>query len=828
MLLSERLRRIIILLFHLLLFLTPLIWTSKTSELFELPKMYFVYTLTLLITSLWLARMIVSKRLLVRKTPFDLPLLLFLASQIISTILSIHPRTSLFGYYSRFNGGLLSTISYLTLYYAFVSNVRNENVEGDQISAGRLAQAISLAKATGTKKLQFQSLGDQRNFGIPPHKTLGLLTTLLTGGLVASLYAIPEHFGISPSCLIIRGTATADCWVQDVVTRVFGTFGQPNWLGAFLVTILPLSLIPLIVKKSLPAKSEGTQFLHAVLARPMAWLTSKVKKDDRTIPFTAKEIVGTHTIATITPLIFFTTLLFTKSRSGLLGLTLGLGFLSLTLFLKSVNRRKTLKLLATGYSLMAILFILFGRNLIPQLNTLFQANQPLKPPTPNYEVPVLREGGTESGDIRRIVWKGAIEVWKRYPIFGSGVETFAYSYYNVRPVEHNLVSEWDFLYNKAHNEFLNLAATTGAFGLGSYLLIIISYSIWSAKTIFKSAGDQFSQSAWARLSAWLTSKVTRSTHFKPFTAKKSAGTRANGRDTKNSLILAALLTGYFSLAVSNFFGFSTVPVSLLFFLFPAFAYSLVNENKLGQLGQLEIRNSPTIFNRLQIGSLSILLLITSYLLLSIPRFLYADHTYKEGKSQTDSSEAIRKLNLAAATIPNEPVYHSEFALAAAKGAVELEGSGQATAAASLAAIAVKASDTAISLNPVHVPFYKDRAIVLTTLTKINPNYIYSARETLVTAAKLAPTDAKLWFNLGIIDIQLDEFNRAEELLAKTLTLKPNYEHARYTLGLLYEDTDRPNQAMEQYRYSLENINPGNTIIQNRLQFVSTQPGIIKE
>jgi putative inorganic carbon (hco3(-)) transporter len=68
--------------------------------------------------------------------------------------------------------------------------------------------------------------------------------------------------------------------------------------------------------------------------------------------------------------------------------------------------------------------------------------------------------------------KGAWELTKKYPLFGSGVETFAYSYYNVRPVEHNLVTEWDFLYNKAHNEFLNYAATTGF--VGSRCLFIFS------------------------------------------------------------------------------------------------------------------------------------------------------------------------------------------------------------------------------------------------------------------------------------------------------------------------------------------------------------------
>ena len=81
-------------------------------------------------------------------------------------------------------------------------------------------------------------------------------------------------------------------------------------------------------------------------------------------------------------------------------------------------------------------------------------------------------GGTDSGQIRLYVWQGALDIWKAYPLFGTGVETFAFAYYQFRPAEHNLTSEWDYLYNKAHNEYLNYLATTGALGLGSYLLFI--------------------------------------------------------------------------------------------------------------------------------------------------------------------------------------------------------------------------------------------------------------------------------------------------------------------------------------------------------------------
>jgi O-antigen ligase len=135
--------------------------------------------------------------------------------------------------------------------------------------------------------------------------------------------------------------------------------------------------------------------------------------------------------------------------------------------------------------------------------------------------PALETGGTESGTIRRIVWKGAFEIWKNYPLLGTGPETFAYAYSQFRPKEHNLVSEWDYIYNKAHNEYLNLAANTGTLGLMSYLILI-----GSAILLFIKKGR------------------------------------------------IEYLSGYVGLLISNFFGFSVVPTQLILFLFPAIVLTL--------------------------------------------------------------------------------------------------------------------------------------------------------------------------------------------------------------------------------------------------------------
>src|SRR3989344_7147770 len=120
---SKTLTKLIGSLFYLLLFSTPLAFLPITSELFEFNKMILTYTFTGLILSVWILRMIIDRKVLFRQTLLDLPLIIFLLSQTLSTLISVDGRTSLLGYYSRFNGGLVSSYSYGILYWAYVSNM---------------------------------------------------------------------------------------------------------------------------------------------------------------------------------------------------------------------------------------------------------------------------------------------------------------------------------------------------------------------------------------------------------------------------------------------------------------------------------------------------------------------------------------------------------------------------------------------------------------------------------------------------------------------------------------------------------------------------------
>lgn len=697
-------QKVVIFLFHLMVLIIPFAFSWLNDELFEFNKMILTYGFTVLIVSSWLSRMISEQRLIFKKTIFDVPIFLFLISQILSTIFSIDPYTSVFGYYSRFHGGLLSTISYTLLYYAFVNNFNFKQI---------------------------------KKFFI----------TIFVSAIGVSLYAIPEHFGHSPSCYLITDGAKFDvsCWVQDVQNRIFGTFGQPNWLAAYMITLIPVSI---------------------------TYLLGQTKKIPLQIFYASHLILA------------FATLIFTKSRSGLLGLAIGLSYLAIVIIfyiLTQKSKQLTQQVLTKGTIIVLIFWALvawFGTPLTPTIQDLISKQQAQPVPTEistqneNQVINRLEVGGTESGEIRKIVWEGAIKVWQRYPILGSGVETFAYSYYLDRPLAHNTVSEWDFLYNKAHNEFLNFLATTGIIGLFTYLSLFAFLAFYSLR---------------------FSTKIENNQKF---------------------LLAHGLMAGIIALSVSNFFGFSTVMVSILMFLFFAI-FQILQQEQI-----IEEDKTPPSLSASHYFGISMVWLLSIYFILMVINIWSADATYKIGKqflSQDQLIKASDQFEKAIQKSPSEALFYDSLSTTYAQIANALDVSGDATLAAQVATRAIEVSDKTLELNPNHLNFYRNRARVFIYLSQLDESFLKTALTVLEDAQQLAPNDAKIMYNRALIADQLGDKNQAFSLLIDTIDMKPNYDGARSKLAEMYLADGNTDLAIEQYQYILEFINPNSEVAQEMLE-----------
>jgi len=636
---------------------TPFIFTTQTTELFEVPKMFFVYLVSLLLFFLVASKSLVERKITLPIGPATLAFVIFLLTQIVSTITSTDKYLSIFGYPTRLNGGLLSLISYFVIFVAAITQI-------DKIRSSRI------------------------------------LLALVVSATAVSLWGIPAHFGFDPSCFVLTGNLNSTCWAADFnpVLRIFSTLGQPNWLASYLVLALPISLAHLINFKSKNARL----FFGA------------------------------------TSTLIFIALILTTSRAGILGV-----IISSLIFAALLGKKLLKENLKTGVAILAVFIVVwlaFGTALTSRISEALIANKSKisSPLTNNQSKPsqsTLTTGGTESSQIRFIVWQGAVKVFERWPILGSGPETFVNSYYLFRPATHNQTTEWKFFYNKAHNEFLNYLATTGIVGLAGYLGLLLAI-LWQ---LAKKAADQKSR---------VTSKAT-----------------------------MAAIAGYL---VTIFFGFSTVATQTVFFLTTASALTIAGAEKLKTVN-LKLEKIPTL------AAVTLTSIFSLYLLTFILRMVFSNTLERraEGYQETAPSQALVIYDNAVTTSPSgNPFLMSSFAYSIAAYTTDIKDQNSAL---KLANRADTLSRDSAKIAPNNFLTTLDISKTYLLLDQKDPKFKDQAQYFAEKLPQMAPTYPVSYFELAKSQIAFDQKQEAQKSLEKALQLKPDYQDAKDLLKQLTTD-----------------------------------------
>lgn len=525
---------------------------------------------------------------------------------------------------------------------------------------------------------------------LPAKSYLNLVRVALFSALLVSIWGILEHYGID-----------ASYWVENVRARVFSTLGQPNWLAAYLAMIIPWGLsFYLLAKKRL--------FLLGWAALILAC---------------------------------FTAIIFTYSRGGVLGLVTALAAFLLLLGWNNLKRYlRQLLGIAVG---MAILTVAFASPVSPQIS----GDIP-------YRTVSKVELADETGNIRLIVWQGAVEIFKHYPIFGSGVETFGESYYGYRPVEMNKTSEWDFLFNKAHNEYLNYLATTGVVGTGAYLILILAFFWLGWRQIKKLANPE-------------------------------------------RIFLAAALSSTAGYLVQNAFEFTVVPLALLFVLNLS-VFSLIRAQPI----KLRL---PLVNRIVSKAALAVTPLLLIWTLLTIFNFWRSDIYYSQGSSDAslgDSTLARQELRMAVSLNPTEPNYLIQLALTESYLAQNAQGQTQRDLAASSHQIA----NLATKIAPKNLAVLRLKAFILEKLSALDDNLTEAAEKTRVEAAGLAPTEPKVRLELADYYFKRGLFDQAAANFVKAFSLKANLIEAPIGAAKAYLKLGQPDSA-KKFLELARQINP---------------------
>lgn len=463
--------------YTLFLFLTPLLVTTFSKELFEFPKTNFLYLVTGII--IFISGYKLNLKLEDKKQKLLIyPILLIFVAAFISFLFSIDYYTSLFGYYTRFNGGLLSLFC-ITVWVIFLIN--------QNLSKNNVEHSIFI---------------------------------LLIGGLLISVYAILQKFGIDQAL-----------WSNDATRRVFSTLGQPNWLAAYLIPIFYIAL----------------------------YLGNKIKSN--------------FFVKLIPAVIVYIAIVFTYSISGFLAFLISILLYGI-LHLKELKTyfKKYWILLAILLLISCVLAIPLRNRISEQINNMYGIIGLLE----SEKAENLPVNYGDTGKIRLILWDGTLKLIVSSPkqiLFGSGPETFAYAFPKFRPDSMNATSEANFVHNKPHNWYLEIFANLGLVGFSAYLAFICSVIYLFVKS-------------------------------------------------RKTTLSKALFCGWVSILITNFFGWPTLPLSILFYIIPIFMnFDLFNKK-------------PD--NKDEVGIIPIELkfffvfLIANLLIFSPIVSIIADYFYKEG------------------------------------------------------------------------------------------------------------------------------------------------------------------------------------------------------
>jgi putative inorganic carbon (HCO3(-)) transporter len=235
---------------------------------------------------------------------------------------------------------------------------------------------------------------------------------LLLSGSIVALYGVIQYFGYDP----IPRDLVRMHWKGIAVS----TMGNPNFLGSYLTLILPISTFAYIYSKK--------------------------------------------TIYLVVSGIVYLSLLCTMTRGSWIGAFIGLTVLTVYI----VRHQYSLVHLGTVLLLFAVLTVFTNVNsngrVFGRINTVPKDLASVVNQSPDSE---------KSGSNRIFIWTRVVALVKSRPLFGYGLETLDGSF--TKEYQDDVTAFYGYLMfvDKAHNEYLNIAVSTGIPSLLLYLAFVL-------------------------------------------------------------------------------------------------------------------------------------------------------------------------------------------------------------------------------------------------------------------------------------------------------------------------------------------------------------------
>ncbi len=457
--LHRRVVRLLELCWILALVFAPLYFDIFSSRIFEPDKIAIIRSLGLVAVASMLFDMALvrakGRQLPTIANPIAITTGGLVLAYLASTIFSVAPTVSIFGSYQRLQG-VYSLLSYIAIGTALFFYLR------EQVLLDRL------------------------------------LFFIISTSVPVSIYGIMQHFNLDPVG-----------WKGDVSFRVSSTLGNPIFLAAYLIMVVPLAMSKLywsILNLRSPSIGDAAfswgRFvavtlilllqnvaLYLALVGGLAALRAPQVPTGQLPPFgpwwlfpaataafvgsgwAVKKLAGegrgwtiAYTVGSALALLLMLAAIFlSQSRGPWLGLGLGLFVWTVGLFI--VERHRAWAIVTAIVGLLLVVFLIVF-NL---------AGSPL---APLRQVPYvgrlgqLLETQTGTGKVRLLIWQGALHLAIADPMrtaVGYGPETMIYVFGRVYPPELGHYEARTAVPDRAHNALLDAQVNTGLMGLLAYL-----------------------------------------------------------------------------------------------------------------------------------------------------------------------------------------------------------------------------------------------------------------------------------------------------------------------------------------------------------------------
>lgn len=544
-----------------------------------------------------------------------------------------------------------------------------------------------------------------------------LVMGLLVSTLIVSVYGICQHFGLDPWLKIYSGSTD--------VARSFSTFGNALFFGGYLALVLPLPLVLL---------------------------------------FRYKHIASTLISFSLLSGLVLACLIFTYARSAWLGALGGIALIALFGYRRIFGNRAVVVAL-----FLVFLFSAFWLVLPSPYSSKY---------TVGGRIASLAETAEGSGATRLQTWKMTLSMIKDRPLLGSGPDTYGLISPRYRPATWEIYLGGDFE-NKAHNDFLQIAATMGLFGLLSYLWVLVAF-FWRGFSIFKGTSDPYFRT-----------------------------------------LILGLLAGAFAYVIFLQFSFAEVSTTPFLWIFMGLVVALGRHREIappaaGLSRKIGLAEGGRVCHaypvcrqaRRQAGKYVVYVLVISLTLFLVIKAMapfYADSHLRKGLEcvgANDWWEAERAFKRAAELVGNEEylMWLGDFYLRRAEWNPERNGK------LPYLVLSAEAFQRAKAVNPLDELVYICLGETYLYGAGLDKTYFNRAINEFKEALKIDPNYYRIHRFLGAAYLGCGDPAEAVKHLGVAVSLYPKEAYSYVLLGDAYRESGAKDKAIKAYKKALE-LNP---------------------